>query len=155
MIKSPGAGGALSLNGAPGTDPSIIGAAPQWVKVASALSHTAFQTAAATNTITLFTLAIAGVIHATKIKQSASFTGGAIATYTLSIGIGGNLTKYGSAFDVFQAPSNTAFQVSAVTGSENHGATTPIVITATSTGANLSASTAGAVDVWVLLSRAP
>lgn len=154
MIKSPGSGASLQPTGGAGTNPAAIGATLQWVKVGVAISHTAFQTAALTNSITLFTLAAAGVIHAVKIKHSVAFAGAAIASYTLSVGIGGTLAKYASAFDVFQAVSNTAFQLSAVTGSENNGATTPILITATSTGANLSASTAGTVDVWALLSVA-
>lgn len=142
------------VSAASGTDPTQIGAVPVWVKVGVALSHVAFQTAGTTNSINLFLLPAGGVIHATKIKHSTAFAGTAITAYTISIGISGTVAKYGSAFDVFQAVSNTAFQVSAVTGSENNGAGTQILATATSTGANLSASTAGVVDIWALLSKA-
>lgn len=151
MLKS---SGGLQIASAPGTDPTAIGAAPVWVKVGNALSHTAFQTAATTNSITLFSLAAAGVIHAVKIKHSTAFAGAAIATYTLSVGIVGTVAKYASAFDVLQAVSNTAFQLSSVLGSENNAAAVNIVVTATSTGANLSVSTAGVADIWVLLSKA-
>lgn len=137
----------------PGVDPTAIGAVPVWVKVGNAIAHTAFQTAATTLSITLFTLAAAGLIHAVKIKHSTAFGGGAITAYTLSVGIAGTLAKYASAFDVFQAVSNTAFQTSSVLGSENNGAGTAILITATSTTANLNASTTGVVDVWALLSK--
>jgi hypothetical protein len=147
------AGGFAIVGAAPGLDPSAVGAVPVWVKVGNALSHVAFQTAAATISLPLFNLAPAGVIHAVKIKHSAAFVGGAIATYTMSVGIAGTLAKYATAFDVFQAPSNTAFQMSSVLGSENNGANTSILVTAVCTGANLSASTGGVVDIWALLSK--
>lgn len=149
------AGGAAALAAQPaGLDPSAIGAVPIWVKVGNGLSHTAFQTAATTLSITLFTLAAAGLIHAVKIKHSTAFGGGAITAYTLSVGIAGTVAKYATAFDVFQAVSNTAFQTSSVLGSENNGAGTAILVTATSTTANLNASTSGIVDIWALLSKA-
>lgn len=148
------AGGFSIIGAAAGTDPTAIGAVPVWVKVGNAISHTAFQTAATTLSITLFVLQAAALIHAVKIKHSVAFGGGAITAYTLSVGIAGTLAKYASAFDVFQAVSNTAFQTSSVLGSENNGATTNILITAVSTTANLNASTTGTVDVWALLSKA-
>lgn len=147
------AGGFSTIGAAPGSDPTAIGAVPVWVKVGVAISHVAFQAAATTNSITLFTLIPAGTIHAVKIKHSTAFGGGAITAYTLSVGIAGTLAKYATAFDVFQAVSNTAMQMTGVTGTENNGAGTAILITATSTTANLNASTTGAVDVWVLLSK--
>jgi hypothetical protein len=128
------------------------GTAPVWVKVSKVFGDLA--AAALTNDIEVLSLGAAGVIHAVKIKHSAAFTGGAIATYTLSVGIVGNLVKYAPAFNVFQAPGNTVFQVSSVVGSENHGAATSIRLAAVSTGANLNAATSGAVDVWALVSFA-
>lgn len=149
------AAGLQALFGAPVTlDPNAAGAVPQWVKVGNAISHTAFQTAATTQSITLFSLVPAGVIHAIKIKHSVSFAGGAIASYTIQVGIGGTLNKYASAFDVFQGGSATAFQLTSVVGSENNTVATNILVTATSTGANLNASTQGNVDIWALLSKA-
>jgi hypothetical protein len=143
-----------AILGASGTSLTFTGAIPVWVHVGSALSYTAFSTAATTNSIALFTLPIAGVIHAVKIKHSTAFAGTSVTGLTLSVGISGTVDKYASAFSVFSATSGTNFQLSQSFGSENHTATTPITITATSTGANLSALTAGAVDVWALLSTA-
>lgn len=137
-----------------GVDATQIGAIPVWVKVGNALSYTTFQTAGTTKSNTLFSLLAGGVIHAVKIKHSTSFTGGAIATMTMSVGIAGTNDKYASAYDVFQAVSGTAFELSGSLGTESHTAATNITITATSTVANLSALTAGAVDVWALLSVA-
>jgi hypothetical protein len=144
----------VPFSGAPITDPTQAGFVPQWVKVGVAIPHTSFQTAGLTLSITLFSLVAGGVIHAVKIKHSVAFAGPAIATYTISVGIAGTLAKYASAFDVFQAVSNIAFQTSSVLGSESNGAAINILATAVSTGANLSVSTAGSVDIWALISKA-
>jgi len=125
---------------------------PKWVKFTK--THTNFQAAALTNSIELFSLPAGAIIHAVKIKHSVAFAGGAIASYTVEVGIAGTLAKYASAFDVFQAVSGTAFFITGIIGSEDHGAATSIKATATSTVANLDQSTAGSVDVWVLLSVA-
>ena len=79
---------------------------PRWIKVTK--TYTDLAAASLTNNIEVYSLPAGNVIHATKLKHSASFTGGTIASYTLSVGITGNLVKYLMAFDVFQAPSNTA-----------------------------------------------
>lgn len=123
---------------------------PAWVKYTVAYSQ--FSTAALVNSITLLTLPAGGVIHGVKIKHSVAFGGGAISAYTLSVGIVGELEKYASAWDVFQAAVSTYFQMSNVLGSEDHANTAAIKITATAVGANLSAATGGSVDVWVLQS---
>lgn len=124
---------------------------PQWVKVT--LSHTLFQTAAASNAITLFTLPGGGIIHGVKIKASTAFAGTGITALTLAVGTAGNATKYAPAFDVVPSVSDTNFQFSDLPGAETHAtAGKPVLITATATGANLDATTAGSVDVWVLYS---
>lgn len=128
----------------------------QWLKFS--VSHTQFQTAGTTNNITLFSLPAKTLILKTVIKQSASFTGGAISAYTLSVGITGTLAKYLAAFDVFQAPGATVFAASSTSIAqtlENFEASTAIKIAATSTMANLNASTAGAADIYVLTSLLP
>ena len=116
-----------------------------------------FSTAGTTNSIALFTLPPGGVIHNTKIKHSVAFSGTSISAYTVQVGISGTLNKYSgsTAFNVFQAVANTTFGLYANLGSENHAAGTSILVTATSTGANLNAASgAGSVDIWVLTSQA-
>lgn len=125
---------------------------PRWRRFT--VSESDFTAAATSEAITLFTLGAGEVIHAVKIKHSAAFTGGTLSAFTLEVGISGNSTKYASAFDVFQAAADTAFQVSSVVDSENHGSGTAIEITATSTGDNVVSATAGAAEVWVLVSEA-
>ncbi len=126
---------------------------PTWLMVGTR-TYSDFATAGLTSSIALFNLAAAGIIHGVKIKHSIAFAGGAIATYTVSVGIVGTVAKYAAAYDVFQAVSGTAFQLSTTVGSESHTAGTSIIATATSTVANLDQATAGAVDIWALLSRA-
>lgn len=139
------------------TAPTVLtglGPVPLWIKVGNAVSYTAFSTAATMNSIALFTLPAGGVIHGIKIKHSTAFAGTSITAYTVSVGISGTVAKYASAFNVFQTVSSTAFQLSGDFVEENDGATTGVLITATSTGANLSAATAGVVNVFALLSVA-
>ena len=126
---------------------------PAWTKYT--VTYSQLSAAALTNNIQLFSLPARGTIHAVVIKHSAAFTGGAIATYTLSVGIAGTLAKYASAFDVFQAPGNTVLQSSGGAFTENAGAATSVRVAAVSTGANLSAATAGSATIWVLSSTLP
>lgn len=137
-----------------GTSPGVfdLSGSAGWVKVGSALGPSTFAAAALTNNVNLFTLAAGQVIQGIKIKHSVSFSGGAIASYTVSVGVSGNNAKYASAFDVFQAVAAGAYELSSNFGGE--AGATQITATATSTGANLNAATAGSVDIWALLSVA-
>lgn len=126
---------------------------PVWIKVGTVTPAT-FSTAATTNSVTLFSLVAGGIIHAVKIKHSTAFSGTGVTSYTISVGVSGNNTKYASAFNIFQATGNTTFQISSGMGSENHGAATNITATATC-NVNLNfGSSAGSADIWVLLSKA-
>jgi hypothetical protein len=124
---------------------------PTWIKIS--LSYTHFSTGGLTKTIDLYELPAGGVVEDVKIRHSASFTGGTISAYTIQVGILGTLNKYLSAFNVFQAPSGTAFAFGGVKGSENQLTPTMLKVTATSTTANLDAATTGAVDIWLKVSR--
>lgn len=95
------------------------------------------------------------MIHAVIIKQSTAFAGGLIATYTVSVGITGNLVKYGSAANVFATPGATTFASNVLPGIENFSSATSIRIAAVSTVGNLNAATAGSVDIWALTSLLP
>jgi hypothetical protein len=74
-------------------------------------TYTDLAQAAVTFDVELFLLPPGGIIHAIYLKHSAAFTGGIISAYTLSVGVGANLTKYMSAQSVFSAPSATNFHV--------------------------------------------
>lgn len=125
---------------------------PTWVRVGSGLGFSKFQTAATTIALNLYSLPAGAVVHAHKIKHSTAFAGTSVTAVTLSVGISGTAAKYAPAFDVFQTVSGTATQLSTTAGTESDSAATQITATMTATGANLSALTAGQVDVWALLS---
>lgn len=128
--------------------------APTWTKYS--VSHTALQVAAVINDIQLFSLVAKGVIHKVIIKNTAAFAG--TTTYTLSVGIVGNLVKYIAVVDVTTAVSNTNFSVAATTINEqpeDFGAATSIRLSAVSTIQNLDQSTQGAADIYVLTSLLP
>ena len=125
---------------------------PRWRKFTVVESD--FTAAAASEAITLFTLDAGEIIHAVKIKHSTSFTGGTIADFTLEVGISGDSTKYASAFDVFQSVADTTFQLTSVFNSESHGSGTTIEVTARSASDDVLDATAGAAEIWVLVSKA-
>lgn len=131
------------------------GNSPEWISFT--IPYTSIQTAALTNSITLYSMPAKGVIQAVKQKHSTAFTGGAIATCTSSIGISGTLAKYAAAFNIFQAPADTAAakQITGTIGIESDVTSTNILLTATSTVANLSALTQGSLTVSLLVSVAP
>jgi hypothetical protein len=127
---------------------------PTWVKVQ--LAHSVFQTGATTKAVDLYTLPIGGVVHDVKIVLDTEFVAGdvdAFATYTISVGTGSSAAKYLSAYNCHQAAGATTFAFGGVKNSESNTATTVLKATATSSGANLSASTAGKAYVYLLVSQ--
>ena len=84
------------------------------------------------------------------IKHSTAFSGTGITGLTVSVGTATAPTIYASAFDIFQATGDTVFQDSQVMRSATMAAAGHTVIARfESVGANLSALTAGEVDIWV------
>jgi hypothetical protein len=131
-----------------------IPAAPGWTKYT--VTHTQLQTAALTNNITLFTLGAKEVLQGMVVKSSIAFAGTSITAYDISIGIAGTLDKYLGTYDAFAAVADANAQtLAAMNAVESFSGGTAIKIAATATGNNLSASTAGSIDVWVLKSTLP
>lgn len=124
-----------------------------WEKIT--VSHTALQTAATTNDVELFSLASQGVFSGLVLKHTTAFAGTSITAYDLTVGVSGDLDKYALPFDVFQAVGDTVFQVYSFGEMESFGSATSIRLSATSTGADLDASTAGSVDAYILRSALP
>lgn len=135
------------------TDAALLGQTMAWTKYTKTFTN--LSAAALTNDIELFQLAAKEMIHAVLIKASTAFSGGTIATYTVSVGPTGTLAKYGIALDVKQATGATVFGMNLLPGIESFSGATSIRIAAISTIANLNAATAGSVDVWVLKSTLP
>lgn len=137
------------------TTPVIAGEVSRWIKITK--SYSDFSTAGLTNDIEIYSLPAKSVIQGCIIKHSTLFSGGAIATYTASVGINGNLVKYAAAFNVFQAVSNTTFGLgtSIAPTVENFGAATSIRGAVVSTVGLLNAATQGSVDFYLLVSTLP
>jgi hypothetical protein len=137
----------------PGTALSTVTVALKWYKYTKTFAD--FSTAGNTNEITLDTMVAGAVIHAVKVKHSDNFAGGAIASYTINVGITSMTPAFmTSAFNVFQAESATALTVSSI--NQPYGGQVGLVVRAlaTSTGAFLNAATQGSVDIWLLASLA-
>jgi len=127
-----------------------LGGGISWVKITK--TYIDFSAAATSKSISLYTLPIKGVLHNTNIKPTSNFVGGGITSYTLGVGIVGNLNRFAYDFDVFQSVGDQIFGQYVYGAVENFGSTTDIQITSKSTGANLNAATQGSVDVQIFFS---
>jgi hypothetical protein len=112
--------------------------------------------ASTSQTITLASNAIParGQITALRVKHSTSFSGTGITALTVSLGDGTTSNIYAPAFDVYQATGNTVFYddggAFASTAAQHS-----LSATLTSTGGNLSAISAGSVDIWACTRQLP
>jgi hypothetical protein len=118
------------------------------VKAKVTFAHTAFTAAATSETINAFSLPAGAKLTSVTLKTTQAFAGTGITAWTCELGIlSGDTAKYAEASDMFSAVSDTNFFHYGNNVVENWGSATQITITARSTGGNLSASTAGSVDV--------
>ena len=117
----------------------------------------AMQTAALTNTGTLFNLNPREIIEAYVVKHSTDFTstGASITALTFKVGLATERDRWIAGFDIKQAGGNTVFDASQDFDLQNMGVTTAVAWTVEATGANLSALTQGIVKVWVKTSILP
>lgn len=106
--------------------------------------------AAANNDIELLSLPAKGFIQGVMINATVAFTGGLIVTYTLRVGITGNLGKYCTASSVFTA---NVVPPQMNPGMESFSGATSIRVAATCAVGNLSQATQGSADIWVLWGR--
>ena len=126
----------------------------RWVKITK--SHTDFQTAATTNTITIYTKGATEIVHGVKIKHSTIFAGGGgMATYTLT-GVGLSGSGDGFYYSVTQSFTGAVTDTNGklkLIGIEYSVLPSATAVTASvSSNVNLSNSTAGSVDIWLLVS---
>lgn len=153
VIAGPASGGAAAPTARALVQADLPTAFPSWTKYTVTFADLAINDP--NNSIVLFSLPARGVIHSVVIKQSQNFEGGAIATYTLSVGPVGTETKYANAYEVFSAEGNTVFQISSVVGAENFGAATNIMVSASADDQALDTATQGSADIFVLTSVTP
>ena len=96
------------------------------------------------------------IVEQMLIKTSTAFSGGAISAYSLTVGIIGNQSKYLTAFDAFAAVAGSNYNLTSISNAgDDLNASESIKLFATSVGANLNASTAGSVDIWIKTSGLP
>ena len=119
------------------------------------ISYSALAAAANTNDIELFSATAGTVITGIVIKHSQSFTGGSLSGYSVSVGLTGDLDTLATAFNVFQAPSESAKQSTGEVVALNSGSTTSVRVAAISTGATLDQASSGSVTIWVQTSILP
>jgi hypothetical protein len=106
--------------------------------------------AALTNSILLYSLPAAGIIIGTRLKAGVIFSGPAITSYFLSLGVAGNTADIMNEYDVKNITvSDTEYAEAMAFQSFNYNASTSILITARSIGANLSAANQGSAKIEV------
>lgn len=123
---------------------------PYWRRYS--VPYTALQTAALTNSATIFTLPSKGAIHGAFANVSIAFAGTAIVTLGITIGDAGSNSRYMASFTVL---STGLLTPAAGIWIPSVSSTTDIVVYATVVGANLSALSQGVMDVYVQWAALP
>lgn len=119
-------------------------------------THTDFQIAALTRSITLYSLPARGFKGRVVMRPTTQFAGTGITKYELAIGVSGDLQRYMLYQDVSVAVVDTlVFNGNGSDEVRNYGAAENILISARATGANLDQSTAGAVRCCLELAQMP
>jgi hypothetical protein len=121
---------------------------PRWVKITKQYSD--FSAAALIKDTEIYSLPAASVIHAVQTFLFSPFSGGLIASYTISVGTSGNFVKYQPATSVFTGASSP--QPTAVMGVESFSSSTSIRAKAISTVGNLNTATQGTIIFYLLVS---
>lgn len=157
----------IGLGNVPNTDPATLYAtianAGAWTKYTLTISGSNFlinggsstaKAAALTQSLTLTTLPANAAVEKIRVKHSTAFSGTSVTAVTASLGTTGTESGYGAPFDILAATSATnMYQVAGALGLTT--ASHALVLTITTVGANVSALTAGALDVWVSYSVLP
>lgn len=127
---------------------------PAWFLVGT-FSHTDFQIAALTRSIALYALPAKGEISGIAVVPVVQFAGVGMTSYQVSCGIVGDTARYSALLDVLNiAPGDTVVQAGPLMAIENLVDPTSLLITAVA-DANLDASTAGSVEVYLKLAVLP
>lgn len=118
-----------------------------WTKYT--VTHDDLSAAALTQDVTLLELAIKGLIEGVIIKSKTAFSGGSVSSLLFDLGISGDESRWVTDYDGMAAVSNTNFEAITVLDVLSFTAETDIVLKATAVGANLSALTAGELEIWI------
>lgn len=134
-------------------DSYVIGSVPVWIKVSKGYKD--FAAAALTNDISIYTLPVYGYVHDVKIIPIEAFSGGTVASYTLSVGKSAPFTSLAIATNVFTGNTTLSAAHSALPMVFSKAANTDVRALATSTVGNLTEATSGIVDFYLLVSTLP
>ncbi len=96
-----------------------------------------------------FSLPPKGILHMITMQATTAFTGGSISGYSIMVGITGELDRYTANQSVFTLGLDNVYSDARM---ESMTATTVFKATATATGADLSAATAGEASFWIYYS---
>ena len=134
-----------AISGGTIVTPTVV---PTWLLFT--VTHTQLQAAALANDIELWSVPARVIIHGVVFEPTVQFAGVGITDYKMSLGIAANLPKYMAFVDVDNAVSASNFFTSDILGAESTSAVYSLRVAARSIGANLSASTAGTLNVAIL-----
>lgn len=114
------------------------------------IQHTEFQSAALTKSNTLFALPAGAIVMFIRLKPSVIFTGGAITSYFLMVGIVGTLQDLMTEYDARNiVVGNQEYAEAFAAQSFDFINTTNLKVSARSVGANLDASVSGTALVEI------
>ena len=130
------------------------------------ITNSTFNAASTSQTVTLRTMAAGEVLHLYALNVDTTFQGGGTSQVTLAIGFSGgsgspasNQGAYLSGNSIHDSTSAIPLTDASVNNKDgdcqNLASTWNITLTATSTGANLSAMTQGSLRIWLLTSTLP
>lgn len=123
----------------------------EWTRFA--FTHTQFQIAALTRTISLYSLPAGYHVEGIKVFQTIQFAAPGLGQYQVSCGDPAAVDSLSPAWDVAVAYSASNIQLIPLLAGYDQAAATALTITVTA-DVNLNLSTAGALYVWLKLARA-
>ena len=130
----------------------IAARAATWVHLTT-VTHSSFTAAAVAQTInSSYTLPAGWVVTGIVMNPSTTFSGGSIATYTISVGgtVSGNTSAFAPATNVFTGAPTYSKSIASV---ESFSSGSIVTLSASSTGGNLNTATQGSVDIYLLVSQ--
>jgi hypothetical protein len=128
-----------------------LGVFPKWYYID--MDHSDFTAAAQTEDLTLFVLALGGVIHLMNFRVTETCAG--TLTATLSGGISGNITKYHTAYTWKGAVNQFKIEGPVADNCESYSGSTNILVRGDAgLGGHVKDWTPGTMRVYVLLSKA-
>jgi hypothetical protein len=130
----------------------MSGGGAYWAK--TTISYSSVQTGSTTNTVSAISIPANATVLAVRIKEQTEFTGMA-GTLTVSLGLAsGTGTEYAPAWSLGQSVSATNMYNDGGSYAPTTASHTASAVFTSSSG-NLSALTAGAVEIWMLVSVLP